>query len=76
MKKSEVARTFGVRLSTVKRYAALLKASGSLTPKKRLGKPLKVDERGTHAFLLHPSTLTRLGDAGSAARSRATASRT
>ena len=46
MKKSEVARTFGVRLCTVKGYAALLKASGSLTAKKRLGKPLKIDERG------------------------------
>ncbi len=46
MKKSEVARTFGVRLCTVQGYAALLKASGSLTAKKRLGKPLKIDECG------------------------------
>ena len=45
-KKSEIACTFGVRLSAVKRYAALLKVSGSLTPKKRLGKSPKIDERG------------------------------
>ena len=45
MKKSEVARTFGVGLSTVKRYVAMLKESGSLVPKKRPGKRPKIDQR-------------------------------
>jgi transposase len=44
MKKSEVARTFGVGLSTVKRYVAMLKESGSLVPKKRPGKRPKIDQ--------------------------------
>lgn len=45
MKKSEVARTFGVGFSTVKRYMAMLKESGSLVPKKRPGKRPKIDQR-------------------------------
>jgi transposase len=45
MKKSEAARTFGVGLSTVKRYVSMLKESGSLAPKKRPGKRPKIDER-------------------------------
>ncbi len=44
-KKSEVARAFGVGPSTVKRYVAMLKESGSLVPKKRPGKRPKIDQR-------------------------------
>ena len=41
---SEVARTFGVGVSTVKRYAATAREGRSLTPKKRPGSKPKMDE--------------------------------
>ena len=47
--KSETARRFGVNRSTVKRYLKRLAEGGSLAPKKRPGKHLKLDE---HAMLL------------------------
>ena len=43
--KSETARRFGVNRSTVYRYLKRLGQSGSLAPKRRLGKPPKLDER-------------------------------
>jgi transposase len=42
--KSEAARTFGVSLSSVKRYAMLATNGESLVPKKSPGKRLKIDE--------------------------------
>ena len=44
MPTSEVARTFGVGLSTVKRYAAAAREGSSLAPKKRPGSKPKLDE--------------------------------
>jgi transposase len=44
MAKSEAARTFGVSLSSVKRYAKLADEGRSLTPKKRPGSKPKLDE--------------------------------
>src|SRR5215213_1013401 len=44
MPTAEVARTFGVGLSTVKRYAATARQGKSLTPKKRPGSEPKLDE--------------------------------
>ena len=41
---SEVARTFGVGASTVKRYAATAREGRSLAPKKRPGSKPKMDE--------------------------------
>ena len=41
----EVARTFGVVLSSVKRYAKVAREGGSLRPKRRPGRRPKVDER-------------------------------
>ena len=41
---SEVARTFGVGLSTVKRYAAAAREGKPLAPKKRPGSKPKLDE--------------------------------
>ena len=41
---SEVARTFGVGVSTVKRYAAAAREGRSLAPKKRPGSKPKMDE--------------------------------
>ena len=43
--KSEAARRFGVNRSTVNCYLKRLVESGSLAPKRRLGKPPKLDER-------------------------------
>ena len=40
----EVARTFGVGLSSVKRYAKVAREGGSLRPKKSPGRRPKVDE--------------------------------
>ena len=40
----EVAQTFGVGLSTVKRYAATAREGKSLAPKKRPGSKPKLDE--------------------------------
>jgi transposase len=42
--KSEAARTLGVSLSSVKRYAKLATNGESLAPKKSPGKRLKIDE--------------------------------
>jgi transposase len=39
MSKSEAARVFGVSLATVKRYAALRRAHGSLAPQPHPGRP-------------------------------------
>jgi transposase len=44
MPTSEVARTFGVGASTVKRYAALAREGRSLTPKRRPGSKPKMGE--------------------------------
>ncbi len=44
MPTTEVARTFGVGLSTVKRYAATARQGKSLAPKKRPGSKPKLDE--------------------------------
>ncbi len=46
MPKIEAARTFGVGISSVKRYAKMLNEGRTLAPKKNPGKRLKVDERG------------------------------
>jgi transposase len=45
MGKSEVARTFGVSLSSVKRYVGMAHRGKSLTPKKRPGLRPKIDEQ-------------------------------
>jgi len=42
--KSEAARTFGVGLSSVKRYFAMARHRRSLAPKRRPGSRLKIDE--------------------------------
>jgi transposase len=42
--KSEAARTFGVGLSSVKRYVAIAREGKSLSPKKRPGSKLKLGE--------------------------------
>ena len=44
MGKSEAARTFGVSLSSVKRYARAASEGRSLAPKKRPGSKPKLDE--------------------------------
>ena len=44
MPKAQVARTFDVSLSSVKRYARRVRQGDSLTPKKSPGRPRKVDE--------------------------------
>jgi len=45
MGKSEAARTFGVSLSSVKRYVAKANQGESLSPKKHPGPRPKIDER-------------------------------
>jgi transposase len=45
MSKAEAARTFGVSLSSVKRYARTVRQGGSLTPKKSPGRTRKVDQK-------------------------------
>ena len=45
MEKSEVARLFGVSLSSVKRYVGKFRQGRSLSPGKAPGKRPKVDER-------------------------------
>ena len=45
MPKAEAARTFGVGISTVKRYAAKARRGESLRPGKAPGRRPKVDER-------------------------------
>jgi transposase len=44
MPKIEAAKTFGVGISSVKRYAATYREGRSLTPKKRPGSKPKLDE--------------------------------
>ena len=44
MPKSEAAKTFGVGISSVKRYVAAYREGRSLTPKKRPGSKPKLDE--------------------------------
>ena len=41
----EVARTFGMGISSVKRYAKTVREGGSLRPKRSPGRPPKADER-------------------------------
>ena len=45
MNKSEAARTFGVSLSSVKRYAKAVREGRSLSPGKAPGKRPKLDEK-------------------------------
>ena len=45
MGKSEAARTFGVSLSSVKRYVGKARQGGSLSPRKHPGPRPKLDER-------------------------------
>ena len=45
MAKSQAARTFGVSLSSVKRYVGMASEGRSLTPKKRPGLRPKIDEQ-------------------------------
>ena len=42
----EVARIFGVGISSVKRYMKMAQEEGSLNPKKAPGKKRKLDENG------------------------------
>jgi len=44
MGKSEVARTFGIGLSSVKRYVAMARQGRSLAPKRRPGSRPKMDD--------------------------------
>jgi transposase len=44
MPKAQAARTFGVGISTVKRYATKVQRGESLEPGKAPGKPPKIDE--------------------------------
>ena len=44
MPKIDAARTFGVGISSVKRYVATYREGGSLAPKKRPGSKPKLDE--------------------------------
>jgi transposase len=45
MSKSQAARTFGVSLSSVKRYVGKADREESLAPKKSPGSPAKLDEK-------------------------------
>jgi transposase len=45
MPTAAVARTFGVGISSVKRYAKTARKGGSLRPKKSPGRPPKADQR-------------------------------
>ena len=45
MPKTQAARTFGVGISTVKRYATKAQRGESLEPGRAAGKPPKIDER-------------------------------
>ena len=47
----EVARTFGVGISSVKRYAKTAREGGSLRPKSSPGRPPKADERARRRLL-------------------------
>ncbi len=46
MDRSEVARTFGVSLSSIKRYVGAAREGKPLRPKKHPGSRPKIDERG------------------------------
>ena len=46
----QVARTFGVGISSVKRYAKVAREGGSLRPKRSPGRPPKADERARRLF--------------------------
>ncbi len=46
MGQSEAARSFGVNLSSVKRYVRAIRKGGTLRPKKHPGSKPKIDERG------------------------------
>jgi transposase len=45
MPTAEVARAFGLGLSSIKRYAKVAREGGSLRPKSSPGRPPKADER-------------------------------
>ncbi len=47
MFKREVARLFGVSLSSVQRYVRMVREGSSLSPKKAPGKRPKIDQRAT-----------------------------
>ncbi len=47
----EVARTFGVGISSVKRYAKVAREGGSLPPKRSPGRPPKADEQRARRLL-------------------------
>ncbi len=47
MSKAEAARTFGVGISSVKRYVNIAREGESLAPKKAPGKERKLDRRAT-----------------------------
>ena len=47
MGKSEAARTFGVSLSSVKRYVGKTRQGSSLSPRKHPGPRPKIDERAS-----------------------------
>ena len=55
--KSEAARRFGIDRSAVKRYVKRLDESGSLAPKRGLGRRPKMDQRAT--WLLKENLETR-----------------
>lgn len=49
MSKSEAAHSFGVSLSSVKRYVAKANQGGSLSPRKHPGPRPKIDELGGYS---------------------------
>ena len=51
MSKAQAARTFGVSLSSVKRYVDKARRGESLAPKKSPGSPPKLDDKATKLFL-------------------------
>ncbi len=53
MGKSEVARAFGVSLSSVKRYVRAASAGRTLAPKKSPGSKPKLDQRARRLLLAH-----------------------
>ena len=63
MKKSEAAHTFGVSLSSVKRYIGAACEGQSLRPKKRPGMRPKIDNNGSRLlevdFKERPATTFR-----------------
>ena len=50
---NEAAHSFGVSLSSVKRYVGALRKGGSLRPKKHPGSKPKIDERGRRLLQSH-----------------------